>query len=190
MRVITGSARGYKLKSPDGLDFRPTADAVKEAMFSAVQFEIEGRVVLDLFSGSGQLGVEALSRGAKKVVFVDNDKKSIDITGYNVEKTGSSNKAEIFYQPNMTFLKNTSEVFDLAFLDPPYELKLIQKTLPLLTEKMSEIGVIVCEHEKGLKLPEHENGFSIYKTYKKGKTEITIYRRTEINEDGDISGQL
>lgn len=191
MRVITGCARGQKLKAPEGIDVRPTSDAVKEAMFSAVQFDIEGRTILDLFSGTGQLGIEALSRGAKLAYFVDNHRESISITRENIEKTGFTDKAIIKQMPNMSFLKSTDAVFDLAFLDPPYEHKLLQKTLPVLVEKMSENGIIVCEHEKGCRLPEEVGSMKIKKVYKHGKIEITIYIQKKVeDEESDISGQL
>ncbi len=177
MRVITGSARGRKLKAPEGYDVRPTSDGVKEAIFSAIQFEIEGRTVLDLFAGSGQLGIEAISRGAKKAVFVDSSQTSIKLIKENVEHVGFEKQAEIINMPNTAFLRTTRETFDIALLDPPYDRKLIQKSLPALTSIMSDEGVIVCEHEIECRLPEEVNGFVIVKSKKHGKTGLTIYRK-------------
>lgn len=183
MRVITGTARGRKLKAPEGLDVRPTTDGVKEAIFSAIQFEIEGRTVLDLFAGSGQLGIEAISRGAKKAVFVDSSQQSIKFIKDNIEHVGFESQSEVVNMPNTAFLRTTSETFDIALLDPPYSRKLIQKSLPALTSIMSDEGVIVCEHEIECRLPEEINGFVNIKTKKHGKTGITIYRKVNNDEE-------
>lgn len=177
MRVITGLAKGRKLKAPEGLDVRPTADGIKEAMFSSIQFEIEGGTVLDLFAGTGQLGIEALSRGAKKAVFVDSSKDSIAYVRQNLEHVGFTDKAEVINMPNTAFLRSCTEKFDIAFLDPPYQRRLIQKSLPALTSLMKENGVIICEHEATLTLPEEINGFTAVKTKKHGKIGVTIYRK-------------
>ncbi|MBQ8791037.1 MAG: 16S rRNA (guanine(966)-N(2))-methyltransferase RsmD [Ruminiclostridium sp.] len=179
MRVITGSARGRKLKAPEGYDVRPTSDGVKEAIFSAIQFEIEGRTVLDLFAGSGQLGIEAISRGAKKAVFVDSSQTSIKLIKENIEHVGFEKQSEVINMPNTAFLRTTKETFDIALLDPPYDRKLIQKSLPALTSIMSDEGVIVCEHEIECRLPEEVNGFVIVKSKKHGKTGLTIYRKPD-----------
>ena len=144
MRVITGTAKGRRLKTLPGLDVRPTIEGVKEAIFSIVQFEIEDAVVLDLFSGSGQLGIEALSRGAKKVVFVDNAAESVKIIKDNLKHTGLEANAVVCNMANNAFLRSTKEKFDIAILDPPYNHKLIHKSMPQLVEKMSESGIIIC----------------------------------------------
>ena len=183
MKVITGTARGRKLKALEGTDVRPTTDGVKEAIFSAIQFEIEGRTVLDLFAGTGQLGIEALSRGAEKAFFVDNSAASIKVIKENIAHVGFEDKASVHNIPNSAFLKSCASKIDVALLDPPYEHKLIQKSLPKLTEIMSENGVIVCEHEQGCKLPEEVNGFTVSKVYRHGKTEITIYRKNLPDEE-------
>ncbi|MCL2086948.1 MAG: 16S rRNA (guanine(966)-N(2))-methyltransferase RsmD [Oscillospiraceae bacterium] len=183
MRVITGSAKGIRLMSPEGMGVRPTSDMVKEAMFSAIQFETEGKIVLDLFAGSGQLGIEALSRGAKKAYFVDSDKKSAELIRANLEKTGLADKGQVFNIPHMTFLKlfsrsaDDASPFELVFLDPPYRRGLILKTLNVLVGLLSETGIIVCEHERGETLPENVGEFCLNKTYKKGTREITLYRK-------------
>jgi len=179
MRIITGSAKGKKLIAPEGLDTRPTTDSVKEAMFSAVQFEIRDRVVLDLFAGSGQLGIEALSRGAKKAYFADISAKAVEVIRLNLEKAELSDKAEVKRLPDSAFLRTASETFDIAFLDPPYGKGHIQKAMKKLIEKMSAGGVIVCEHEKELVLPETAGSFEVDKVYRHGGTSITVYRGRE-----------
>ena len=121
MRVITGFARGKKLVTLDGNDIRPTTDRVKEGIFSSIQFDLEGASVLDLFAGSGQLGIEALSRGADKAYFVDNSKKSLETVKKNLAITGLENKSKLFNMNGHDFLKITDQKFDFIFLDPPYD---------------------------------------------------------------------
>lgn len=164
---------------------RPTADRVKEAIFSAIQFEIPGALVLDLFAGSGQLGIEALSRGAAECHFVDNAAQSIKAVRQNVEHCGFSGVSHIHSMPFSAFLKSARCGFDIALLDPPYERKIIQKALPLLAPKMSERGVIVCEHERECILPrEIENGFELVKLLRHGGISLSIYRK-HADEDGE-----
>lgn len=183
MRVITGTARGRKLIAPEGIDVRPTKDSVKEAIFSAIQFEIEGSTVLDLFAGSGQLGIEAVSRGAKKAYLVDSSQNSIKFIKQNVSHVGFDSQCEIVNMPNSAFLRTTGEKFDIALLDPPYEKSLIQRSLPALTERMNDTGVIVCEHEPDCRLPEEVNGFVITKSKKYGKSSLTFYRKPQTEEE-------
>ena len=169
-----------KLISLEGTDIiRPTADAVKESMFSIIQFDIEDAVVLDLFAGSGQLGIEALSRGAKKAYFVDSSRDSISVINKNLDHTKLADRASVINMPNSAFLRTLREKIDIAFLDPPYEKGLIARSLPALTEKMAPGGIIICEHEKECRLPEEMNGFRITKQYKYGKIALTVYRVPE-----------
>ena len=119
MRVITGTARGRRLKEPQGMDIRPTTDKVKESMFSILQFDIEGRRVLDLFGGTGQLGIEALSRGALEVVFVDKSAAALKLIRENLELCGLSDQARVRNGDSLAYLRS-GEKFDLVFLDPPY----------------------------------------------------------------------
>ncbi len=184
MRVITGSARGRRLVTVEGTDVvRPTTDRVKEAIFSAIQFEIQDAVVLDLFAGSGQLGIEALSRGAAECFFVDSAAVSIKAVRQNVEACGFSETAHICNMPFSAFLKSTGREFDIALLDPPYERKIIQKALPILVPKMSEHGVIVCEHERECVLPREVGGFGLVKLLRHGSISLSIYRTADIKEN-------
>ncbi|MCI8603221.1 MAG: 16S rRNA (guanine(966)-N(2))-methyltransferase RsmD [Ruminiclostridium sp.] len=178
MRVITGSAKGRRLKTLPGLEVRPTIEGVKEAIFSIVQFEIEGAIVLDMFAGSGQLGIEALSRGAKKVYFVDNSAESVKVIRDNLKHTRLEENAVVSNTANNAFLRSTRETFDIAILDPPYNHKLIRKTMPALVEKMSEGGIIICEHERETELPERFGEFGISKVYRHGRATLTAYRRS------------
>jgi 16S rRNA (guanine(966)-N(2))-methyltransferase RsmD len=185
LRIITGSARGRKLITLEGLEVRPTKDNVKEAMFSAIQFEIEGRVAADLFAGSGQLGLETLSRGAKKCYFVDLSAESIKIIRKNAEHTGFTEKSVIKNGSAVGFLRTLAEKLDIAILDAPYGHGHLQKVLPVLIPKMSDVGVIVCEHEDDCRLPETIEDFAVSKRYKYGRTGVTIYRRVQPDEDGE-----
>ncbi|MCL1823809.1 MAG: 16S rRNA (guanine(966)-N(2))-methyltransferase RsmD [Oscillospiraceae bacterium] len=177
MRIITGTARGRKLKAlkSDDASIRPTADSVKEAIFNAIQFEVENKTIADLFAGTGQLGLEALSRGASRAYFADNSAESINIIRENIKRCGFTEKAEVSSLSASAFLKKTTAFFDIAFLDPPYGLDLISRTLNALIPRMSENGIIVCEHEKECKTKEDYGDFKIRKTYNHGKTNITIY---------------
>lgn len=174
MRVISGRARGTTLNALDGLHTRPTTDRVKEAMFSIINFYIDSSVVLDLFSGSGALGIETLSRGAKRCFFVENNKSALEIIKKNVEKTKLSNSAEIVFSDYETFLKNTRETFDVILLDPPYNKKMCDRAMSLIYEKnlLNDDGIIVCETE----YPENiETKFIKRKDYKYGKTKLTVF---------------
>ncbi|MDE6722902.1 MAG: 16S rRNA (guanine(966)-N(2))-methyltransferase RsmD, partial [Eubacterium sp.] len=175
--VITGSARGRRLETLNGEEVtRPTAESVKEALFSMIQFEIEDKRVLDLFAGSGQLGIEALSRGASFCTFVENNRKAESIVKTNVENCGFSSVSQVVLSDAVAFLSRINN-FDVAFLDPPYNKGLIEKCMPSLVNLMSEDGIIVCETSKEEKLPESFSDFSIVKERNYGKTKITIYRK-------------
>ena len=191
MRVITGTARGRKLVTVEGTEVvRPTTDGVKEAIFSAIQFEIEGRTVLDLFAGSGQLGIEALSRGAREAFFVDSAAVSIKAVRENLKTTGLEASARVVNMPFSAFLKSTRATFDIALLDPPYNYKIIQKALPHLVEKMSENGVIICEHERECVLPRQVGRFGIAKQLRHSRTAVTIYRPIQPDDqDGEEQGK-
>ena len=176
MRVITGTARGRKLKTPVGYDVRPTSDQVKEAIFNIVQFDVEGRRVLDLFGGCGQLAIEALSRGADSATIVDLSKKSVEVIKKNVNTTGFTNNAFVVNSDAVSFLSRTRERFDIALLDPPYSKGLIEKALAKLPEVMNESGVIICEAPFTDELPEYAGNFVLKKKYRYGKTGLFLYR--------------
>lgn len=180
MRVITGIARGKRLVTVTGNDIvRPTGDKVKEALFSSIQFDIEGRRVLDLFAGSGQLGIEALSRGAESAVFVDCNDASIKAINQNIENTGFSKQATVSKSDYSTFLLRCNQKFDIAFLDPPYSAGILEDAISKTVPYMSDYGKIFCEHPKEVALPEKIGGFSICKVYRYGKTYITAYKKDE-----------
>lgn len=177
MRVITGKARGTTLRTLEGNDVRPTTDKVKEAVFSAFQFEIEGRRILDLFAGSGQLGIEALSRDASHAVFVDADKNAIKVIKENLAKTKLEAFSTVIQSDSITFLSMTDKVFDLAFLDPPYETGLLQKALSKIGDHIAEGGAVICEHPFKEELADEYSGLVRVKDYKYSKTAVTVYRK-------------
>lgn len=177
MRIITGTARGRRLITPEGLDVRPTSEKVKEAVFSVIQFEIEGRRILDMFAGSGQLGIEALSRGAASAVFLDAARPSSEIVKKNLELTGLSANARVYTTDAFSFASTCGSVFDIAFLDPPYRNELCVKALAAAAPLMSESGVMICETEVNESLPDAAGDFLKQKSYKYGKTRITVYRK-------------
>ncbi len=183
MRVITGTARGRKLKALEGMDVRPTTDMVKEAVFSIVQFDVAGSNVLDLFAGSGQLGIEALSRGASNCVFVDANRESIKVIEDNVKSVEFNEQSKILNLDAINYLKTCKMTFDIAFLDPPYENGLIEAALPMLCEHLSDRGVIICEHEKKLVLPDNFGKMIKFKTYKYGRVEVTVYKHENYNNE-------
>lgn len=180
MRIITGKAKGIILKAPLGDLTRPTADRVKEAVFSMLQFDIEDRTVLDLFAGSGQMGLEALSRGAKEATFVDKSKDAIKLIKENATKSKLSDNSLIFQADYLEFLqKNIGKSYDIIFLDPPYAAKMYKPALKKLFEcgYIKSTTLIVCESnfdelfENDLEL---EAKFTIKKQSKYSKTVITI----------------
>lgn len=180
MRIITGSARGKKLVTLEGEQVRPTSERVKESLFNIVQFGVEGRKVLDLFAGSGQLGLEAVSRGAAHTVLVDNAKESIAVLRQNAAHCGFGERVEVVQADALTFLASNKKKFDLVFLDPPYRMGLLQKTLPLVVKSMNPGGTIFCEHPSDEQLPEEAGEFCAVKTYRYGKISLTMYRRKEV----------
>ena len=183
MRVITGTARGRRLREPEGLDIRPTAARVKEGVFSALQFDIEGRRVLDLFAGTGQLGIECLSRGAAFAVFVDGNPRALETVRANLKATGLADRAAVRAGDALTWLEGTRERFDLIFLDPPYAGDLLAQALDRLAafDILKPHGIIVAEHPAGKALPEPR--FRCRRTYRYGKTAVSLYCREMEDKD-------
>ncbi|MBQ2925733.1 MAG: 16S rRNA (guanine(966)-N(2))-methyltransferase RsmD [Ruminiclostridium sp.] len=179
MRVITGIARGRRLKEPNGMETRPTTDRVKEGIFSSIQFEVEGRKVLDLFGGTGQMGIEALSRGAAHCTFVDLQKQAVAIIRENVNSTGFADQSAVIQGDALAYLSRCREKFDLIFLDPPYESGLLEKAMELITtiDIVSENGIIVCENGSKSGWPMVEEPYRMQKEYRYGKIRTALYRR-------------
>ena len=179
MRVITGKARGVQLKTPDGMATRPTTDRVKEALFSIIQFEIPGATVLDLFGGTGQLGIEALSRGAKRAVFVDSGEPACRLIRENLKRTKLEADATVIRSDYLDYLKRCRETFQIIFLDPPYAEVFLENALKRITEIdiLQSGGIIVAERPVGKDLPWEFEGFTRSRDYKYGNTLLTVYRK-------------
>ena len=176
MRVITGSARGRKLKEPQGNAVRPTTDQVKEAIFNICQFDVEGRRVLDLFGGTGQLGIEAASRGAAAVDIVDSASDSIRLIRENVKLTGLD--IRVVQADALGFLAGCGS-YDLIFIDPPYDSGLAEKALEAIKafDILSKGGIIICETRAETVLPPLEAPYAQHRTYRYGKVKLTTYTK-------------
>lgn len=179
MRVITGTARGRRLETLEGEDVRPTTDRVKEAVFSVIQFETEGRVFLDLFAGSGQMGIEALSRGATRAYFADSAKKSVETVRRNLNKTNLSDRAKVFHSDYRSFLSMCSERFDIAFLDPPYSAGILPDALERVAEHMKDTGVIIAENPVNEEILSNYGEFVLDRQYRYGKIRISTFRHKD-----------
>lgn len=178
MRIISGKAKGIRLYSLEGLETRPTLDRVKEALFSKIQFDIEDSCILDLFAGSGGVGIEALSRGAKKVVFCDNSYKAIKIIEQNLEKTKLKENAIVIKKDYLQCLEDLNMKFDIIFIDPPYKLDYagiaIEKILEL--NLLNENGYMILETDDEAKLTENLN-VNLYDIKKYGRVKLMFLTR-------------
>lgn len=184
MRVITGTARGRRLKELTGYETRPTTDRVKEGIFNIIQFDIEGRKVLDLFAGTGQLGIEALSRGAASAVFIDQRRDAAALIKDNLKLTGLDKNTKVICGDAAAFLSSAHEKFDLIFIDPPYAANLWKSSLSAISQFdiLSNHGIIVCESPSSEEMPPLAHPYYLRKTYRYGKTKITTYFREENKE--------
>lgn len=180
MRVIAGDKKGRALIAPKGEDTRPTLERVKEAVFGIVQFELFSSNVLDLFAGSGALGIEALSRGAKKCVFCDASRAAVSVIKQNLEKVGyTENEAtvlEMDFEAALNRLKALDEKFDIVFIDPPYAEGLYEKTLDMLFNGglLKEEFTVIVEHDKRVEIPPCKG--TVMKTKRYGDVRITVIR--------------
>ena len=179
MRVIAGKAKGIQLKTPDGMSTRPTADRVKEALFSIIQFDLPEASVLDLFGGTGQLGIEAMSRGAKKAVFVDEGNAACSLIKENLKRAKMDGQAQVIRGDYLSYLRSCREKFNVIFLDPPYAEVFLETAL----KKISEIdilqsgGIIITERPLGKELPVELEGFTRSRDYKYGKILLALYKK-------------
>ncbi len=178
MRVISGSAKGRKLIAPPGFDTRPTTDRVKESIFNIISPYLPAKSVLDLFSGSGALGIEALSRGSERAVFVENDKAAIGITRHNLELARVSDRADVVFGDFCEYLGRAIGQFDIIFLDPPYNTGLLTSAIEKIAENnlLSDNGIIVAESEYMGEEPDNGH-YDIIKYAKYGKTTVFVLRK-------------
>lgn len=200
VRVIAGAARGRALKAVPGTNTRPTTDKVKEAIFSMIGPYFDGGTALDLFAGTGGLGIEAWSRGVERVIFVDKEKISLDVIRQNVKTAGAESAAEIYKNDAERALKALAKrdlKFSLVFLDPPYRMTNMDEVMLELAEKgmLAEDALIVIEHDASHRYQENLVGFEQIKSAKYGDTAVTIYRsigmededrgETDVNEQSE-----
>jgi 16S rRNA (guanine(966)-N(2))-methyltransferase RsmD len=178
MRVIAGIAKGHKLQAPEGMDTRPTTDRIKETLFNILSPDLMDCTFLDLFSGTGGIGIEALSRGARKVVFVDSSLESRKIIDYNLAHTKLVSKAEVYTKKVLDVIMSLgekNEKFDIIFMDPPYKKGFVEETLKAIKEAnlLNQEGYIVIEHETQGDWDNIE-GFNIIKQKVYKKTTMTF----------------
>ncbi|HUK55508.1 MAG TPA: 16S rRNA (guanine(966)-N(2))-methyltransferase RsmD [Nitrospiria bacterium] len=178
MRVIAGEAKGRRLRSPRGTEVRPTSDKVKEALFSILGNRIVDARMLDLFAGTGAIGIEALSRGAARVVFVETDRAMTDLLEKNLTACGFQSRAEIHRTDAFKFLKRTHGPYDLIFADPPYHAWPLKKLLPALGRgaMISPGGLLIVEHFRKTALPKPSGKLRVVRAYEYGDTVLTLYR--------------
>ncbi len=177
MRIITGSARGKRLQTPEGLHTRPTSDRVKQSVFNIIQFDIEGRKVLDLFGGSGQLGLEAMSRGAASCVIVDGDRAAQKAIEANIKNCGFDRNCQLIKGDSFQFLQRQKpNSYHLIFLDPPYGGELLNRAIAEICriDILAEGGIMVCEGAVTDQLQPVPAPYRVVKQYRYGHTDLTI----------------
>lgn len=175
MRIIAGNKRGARLATLDGEDTRPTLERVKEAMFSSVQFLVPGATVLDLFAGSGQMGLEALSRGALRCTFVDSGSDAAQLIKDNCRAVGLLPQCRVVRMDAVAFLAQSKEQFDIVFLDPPYKQGLAANVLPMVAPMVAPAGVVLCETEADAELPAQAGALQLKKQYHYGAVMVSRY---------------
>ena len=178
MRVISGIAKGRKLKEPAGFDIRPTSSMVKESVFNIIQFDIEGRHVLDMFAGTGQIGIEALSRGARSCVFIDSSPIAAKLVNGNLKICGLLDSASVYTRDAVKYLEGCTK-FDLIFLDPHYGTTLADRTLAKIIEfdKLNINGIIICEMSADRVAPGVTPPYVFQKEYIYGTVKVVRYSR-------------
>ena len=177
MRIIAGDKRGVRLVTLDGEDTRPTLARVQEAMFSSIQFLLPGAIALDLFAGSGQLGLEARSRGAARCTFVDDNREAATLVKDNCRKAGLFEKSRVLTQDARTFLAQSREKYDIILLDPPYRKGMFPDLLQWGAPVAAAGAGVLCETEPGVDMPEEAAGLTLKKQYRYGTVLVSRYEK-------------
>jgi len=193
MRIISGTSKGRKLVTPKNWSLRPTSDRVKESIFNILREQIEGGMVLDLFAGTGNLGIEALSRGAKKVIFVEKGRHALRLIQRNLAQFGLEERSEVLpidANRAIGILKQRGKTFDLIFMDPPYEKGLIERTLTKLSSHQiyHRDSILVIEHHRRELLPLAINGWNLIRQRQMGETVISFLTPQE--EDASTEAEM
>lgn len=178
MRVITGTAKNGKLDAPIGKNTRPTAERVKEAIFSIIHFDLPESIVLDLFAGSGQLGIEALSRGAKSCVFIDKDKQSNDVITKNVERYKFNSISKIVNGDVISYLKSTSDKYNIVLIDPPYDFDGAAGLLELVGQKLLDDATVIYECARTREFDDSYGVLKKYREYAHGTTKLVVFKNS------------
>ena len=181
MRVITGEYKGRKLEAPEDYNVRPTTDKVKEAIFDIIMNDVYGSVCMDLFAGSGSLGIEALSRGASKCYFCDSDRNSIRLIKKNIAIVGAKEKSVVISGDYKKALRKADDKIDIFFVDPPYESGLYEPCLSQIEilDLLSDDGIIITEHDSRTDMPESVGSIVKFKERKYGRTMLSMYRKQD-----------
>lgn len=195
MRIISGTSKGRKLVTPKSRSLRPTSDRVKESIFNILRIEMEEKVILDLFAGTGNLGIEALSRGAKKAIFVEKGRQAIRLIQRNLHQLGLEERSEIVPKDAnraIGILKQREESFDVILMDPPYEKGLIQKTLMKLKSYpiYNKESILVIEHNKREPLPDTLTGWNLIRQRKIGDTVISFLTPREDDHPTEVQKEF
>ena len=193
MRVVSGIAKGIVLNAPKGMTTRPTTDKAKEGVFSAIQCDTQGARVLDVFAGSGSMGIEALSRGASSCVFVDADVNAIRCIKENLARTRLEGK--VIRRDAISFLSSCDGEFDIIFSGPPYNKGFTQKIIPRVEKILAEGGLLLCETDDSEPRPEPTGNLLKRKEYTYGRVIITLFEKiknegNDTHENSSVSGQL
>lgn len=187
MRIIAGEYKGRRLMTPENSDIRPTSDKVREAIFNLLMYDIEGAVCADVFSGTGSLGLEALSRGADFCWFSDNDRKSIALIKANIAACKAEDRAQVTAGDYMKGFRRIDGKIDIFFIDPPYGAGLYEKCFAEIEnlDLLSEDGIIVAEHDSRTELPHNTGRLTMFRERRYGKILVSLYSKAGMEDMRD-----
>ena len=196
MRIITGIAKGKKIKAPYGMDTRPTLDRVKESLFDILSDKIAGKKILDLFAGTGNLGLESISRGALSSIFVESNRDTYKILEDNVTSLGFQKESILYNKDSFTSLKlfhDSNITFDVIFLDPPYGKGYVEKAINIIDRLnlLNDNAIIVCEYDVKDLIPDTVGKIKAYRTEKYGRVKISFFTQGgDHDKNSSIPGEF